>query len=67
MAGTTIQFKIDENGELEIKVQGVAKNAHTAVDGLLKELAEVMGGERKTHEQLRACTLTQLQTQTAAQ
>lgn len=47
-----IDFEIDDDGNLSIKVKSIGKLSHAAVDNLLNEWAATMGGTREVKESL---------------
>ena len=61
---TSVQFEIDADGNLSLKVAGIAAADHAAVDKMLNDLAAAMGGERTNKEQLPLLTITNKQTVT---
>ena len=59
---TQVNFEIDEDGNLSMKVAGIAVTDHAAVDKMLADIATAMGGERTNKEQLPLLQIQNKQT-----
>ena len=61
---TQIQFEISEDGELSLKVAGIAATDHAAMDKMLNDLATAIGGDRQNKEPVNLVQIATKQTLT---
>ena len=61
---TSVQFEIDAEGNLSLKVAGIAATDHAAMDKMLADLAAAMGGERQNKEPVMLIQVQNKQTLT---
>ncbi len=57
-----IDFEIDAEGNLSIRVKSIGQLSHQAVDKLLSDIADGMGGKRENKETLPLHTVANKQT-----